>query len=106
MTKVTFVSVMLAIGVMAGSVTAADEELFAACAPMALSVTDLDPEGTQATGLTQEAIVNAAEARLRSARLLVPFTKQLENPQTWDWPQILSVPVSIVGPRSLRRRTI
>ena len=97
MAKLIIVSaLMLAIGVMTGSATAEDEKLFAGCAPMDLLIAVLDPEDTQETGLTREAIINAAEARLRSARLFVPLTKQIENQQTMDREQILGINVHIV----------
>ena len=88
-------ALLLATGIMTGSATAEDEKLFANCAPIDLLVEDLDPEDTQPTGLTQEAIVNAAEARLRSARLFVPLKKQAENPQTQGRVQSLYINVNI-----------
>ena len=56
----------------AGAPAAAEEldrfALFAACAPMRLVVERLDADATE-FGLTEDAIRNAAESRLRSARL-------------------------------------
>ena len=88
-------TLLLATGIMAGSATAQDTNLLAHCAPMELFVEDLDPEDTQATGLTKQAVMNAAEARLRSVRLLVPITKQSENPQILDREQLLSINITL-----------
>ena len=67
---------LLAIGTITGSATAADEELFTRCAPMEFVVEKLDPEDTRATGLTEKSIENAVESRLRAARLFAPREKQ------------------------------
>ena len=85
-----FAMLLLAIGAITDSVAAADEELFTGCAPMNLLVEELDSEDTRATGLTTKAIENAAESRLRAARLFVPLEKQIDD-------QFLYIRVSIVG---------
>ncbi|MCY4513625.1 MAG: hypothetical protein OXC69_00590 [Candidatus Tectomicrobia bacterium] len=90
-------ALLLATGIMTGNTTAEDETLFAHCAPMYLLVERLKPKGAQATGLTRQALVDAAEARLRSARLLVPMLKQMENPQTRGREQRLYINVNIVS---------
>ena len=77
MARVLIVAVSwLAIGTMTGSAMATDEGLFTACAPMFFLVEDLHPEAPQETGLTREAIENAVESRLRSARLFAVPEKQ------------------------------
>ena len=43
--------------------------LYTACASMDFMVEDMDPEDVRETGLTKDAIMNAVESRLRSARL-------------------------------------
>ena len=64
----------------AGAPAAAEEldrfALFADCAPMRLVVDLLDADATE-TGLTENAIRNAAESRLRSARLYDPQGQQV-----------------------------
>ena len=50
--------------------------LFTACTPMNLVVESLDPKDIQKTGLTEEAIINMAESRLRAARLFNPEERQ------------------------------
>lgn len=70
--------------------SAVDMGLYTACAPMTFVVENLRPEGTQETGLTREALENAVEARLRSARLFAPSEKL-------DRSQYLYVAVNITG---------
>ena len=84
-------TLVLAVGVVMGSATAADEELFTACAPMDFFVEPLPPEESQKAGLTREAIMNAVESRLRSARLFASPEKQVRH-------QYLRVNVNMLGP--------
>ena len=86
---VIFAMLLFAIGVVTGSATAADEELFTGCAPMDFVVEELDPEDTQ-TGLTEKSIENAVESRLRAARLFGPREKQNRR-------QYLYIRVNTVG---------
>ena len=98
MTRIAILTILLlATGIMDRSAAVQDENLFAHCAPMDLLVKNLGPEATQATGLTRQAIVNATEARLRSARLFLPSKKQMENPQTQGRDQFFYISVNIVG---------
>ena len=90
-------TLLLATVIMDRSAAVQDENLFAHCAPIDLIVKNLGPEDTQATGLTNQAIVNAAESRLRSARLFLPMKKLMENPQTRGRHQFLYLSVNIVG---------
>ena len=83
-------ALVLAIGVMTGSATAADEELFTGCAPMDFVVESLDPEDSQRTGLARQDILNAVESRLRVARLFAPREKQNRR-------QYLYIRVSLLG---------
>ena len=93
MTKVIVFAVLLfAISAMTSAAMPTDYGLRTACAPMQLVVESLGPEDTRQTGLTEEAIMNAAESRLRAARLFVPFTYRRE-----DREQYLYINVNIVG---------
>lgn len=85
-----FAVLLLAIGVITGDTTAADERLFTLCAPMDFAVEDLAPEGAQRTGLAKKSIEAAVESRLRSAGLFVPLEKQGRG-------QFLQVAVTISG---------
>ena len=67
-----------------------DLNLFTRCAPMRLIVEELSEEVARDIGLTEEAIVNAVESRLRAARLFDPDVTR--TPSTY-----LYVQVSLVG---------
>ena len=91
MTKVIiFAMLLLAIDVITGNATAADEGLFTGCAPMHVFIEPLPPEESQNIGLTREAIMDAAESRLRSARLFASREEQLRH-------QYLRVNVNVLG---------
>ena len=83
MAKVIIVAVLgLAIGAMTGSATTTNTEeleiaaLYTACASMQSLVARLDPEDVRQTGLTEKAIMNTVESRLRAARLYASIAKQ------------------------------
>ena len=83
MVKVILIAVLSLIVVigLSGAADVSYEEierrlLYTACAPMDLVVEELPPEAPRETGLTQTAIINAVESRLRAARLFVPIEEQ------------------------------
>jgi hypothetical protein len=82
MIKVMIVALVLAIGADRSGIAEIDEDgierrlLYTACASMDLVVESLGPEDSQRIGLTRQAIENAAESRLRVARLFAPFKEQ------------------------------
>ena len=89
--KMTIVAALvLAIGVITGSAVAVDEGLYTACAPMNVFVEPLPSEESQKAGLTREAIMDAVESRLRSARLFASAEKQVRH-------QYLRVNVNVLG---------
>ena len=91
MAKVIIFAMLLSvIGAITGSAAAADEQLFTVCAPMDIFVEPLHPEGSQNTGLTREAIMDAVESRLRAARLFATSEKQVRQ-------QYLRINVNILG---------
>ena len=112
MRMIVVTALLLAIGLQTSSATFTREEwgnsvFYTACAPLRLTVTDLPPEGAKETGLTKQAIINAVESRLRSARLFISLGKELEE-QHRHAPQFIQVIVHMVGPAftvdvSLRR---
>ena len=65
-----------------------DSNLFARCAPMDLSVKELSEEESRALNLSEAAIVNAAESRLRAARVFGA---------KGDTIQFLSIHVGLLG---------
>ena len=75
---ITVMALVLATSTTTSSATTIEDKpgLYAACAPMDLVVESLRPKNTRETSLTTKAIVNAAEARLRAARLFAPLEKQ------------------------------
>ena len=85
---------LLAIGATTDSATAEViglyRKLYTACAPMDFVVENLEPEESQEIGLTDQAIENVVESRLRAARLFAPSEKQ-------DRKQYLHINVTIVG---------
>ena len=86
-------ALLLAISLLASVAVSADIGLRAACAPVGLEVEKLDPEDVLRTGLTKRAIVNAAESRLRAARLFdPPMGHDPDDPY-----QYLYINVTIVG---------
>ena len=84
-------ALVLAIGVVTDSATATDEGLVTGCAPMNFVVENLREKHT-ATGLTEKAIENAVEARLRMARSFAPTAAQTNNRERY-----LYVNLNIVG---------
>ena len=83
MAKVIIVAMLgFAIGAMTGSATTTNTEeleiaaLYTACASMQSLVARLDPEDVRQTGLTEKAIMNTVESRLRAARLYASIAKQ------------------------------
>ena len=98
MAKLIIVSaLMLAISMMTNNATDANSPitegrtLYTACAPMDFFVVGPDPENSQKIGLTEQAVENAVESRLRTARLYAPPAKQ-------ERVQYLYVVTTIVGP--------
>ena len=98
MAKLIIVSaLMLAISMMTNNATDANSPitegrtLYTACAPMNFFVVGPDPEDSQKIGLTEQAVENAVESRLRTARLYAPPAKQ-------ERVQHLYVVTTIVGP--------
>ena len=90
-------ALMLAISMMTNNATDATgpiterRTLYTACAPMNFFVVGPDPENSQKIGLTEQAVENAVESRLRTARLYAPPAKQ-------ERVQYLYVVTTIVGP--------
>ena len=67
--------------------------LFALCTPMSMDFAIASqPEMQTATGLTEKAIANTVEARLRAARLFGPTLEQFK-----DKDQYLFIGVNVVG---------
>ena len=75
-------ALVLVIGVITGNsettggVDIETRQLYTACAPMDIVIESLNPEYSQHTGLTEKAVLNAVESRIRTARLFAATIDQ------------------------------